>query len=233
MELFNNFGEEDIKVDNLEQIKNSIFSIIDEKKYIYSDLLKRFFYEFDYKKSFSFKFRNKKIFSINKKTLYSLVIYFNDLFFEIDKLYSRDMLFPYKVVKNGVCSNINNLRYIIKLAVLDDSHTKTIKSMLVDDFFEGLSKTKILCYMKYSFFNNQSSYNLKRAFSNDKYDTVITISKGLSDEDIIYIYSIVELNPKLLNKDELTTLILNIEKSVPNIKIVFQNLNKKNYENDK
>ena len=45
MELFNNFGEEDIKVDNLEQIKNSIFSIIDEKKYIYSDLLKRFFYE--------------------------------------------------------------------------------------------------------------------------------------------------------------------------------------------
>lgn len=29
MELFNNLGEEDIKIDNLEQIKNSIFSIID------------------------------------------------------------------------------------------------------------------------------------------------------------------------------------------------------------
>ena len=127
--------------------------------------------------------------------MYSLVIYFNDLFFEIDKLYSRDMLFPYKVVKNGICSNINNLRYIIKLAVLDDSHTKTIKSMLVDDFFEGLSKTKNLCYMKYGFFNNQSSYNLKRALSNDKYDTVITISKGLSDEDIIDLFGkVIEQN---------------------------------------
>ena len=67
MELFNNLGEEDIKIDNLEQIKNSIFSIIDEKKYIYSDLLKSFFMNLIIEKPLALSLEIKKYSLLIKK----------------------------------------------------------------------------------------------------------------------------------------------------------------------
>lgn len=209
-------------------------SVISNGKYIYKDLLKEYFTNFNYDESFKIRYKRVKVTEIKLSSIKLIVAYFNDLFFEIDKLFPRDITFPYRLVKYGVMDDSSlDMKSIIKRIIYMGYEQEKIKNSLIYLFYEGLSKTKNYCLLKYNGFSNKSAYFLRRMPSSKKEKLVELLSKDLTDKNLIYIYHLSNISQKEIDTSEeknITNFLKNLKFKVNNIKIELQKISKENYE---
>lgn len=223
-----------ILLENKEELKETFLSVISNGKYIYKDLLKEYFTNFDYEESFKIRYKRAKITEIKLSLVKLIISYFNDLFFEIDKLFPRDFTFPYRLVKYGIIGDSSlDMKSTIKKIITMGYEQEEIKNSLIYLFYEGLSKTKNYCLLKYNGFCNKSAYFLRRMPSSKKDKLVELLSKDLTDKNLIYIYHLNNMSQKEIDTSEeenITNLLKNLKLKVNNIKIELQKISKDNYE---
>ena len=223
-----------ILLENKKELKETFLNVISNGKYIYKDLLKEYFTNFNYDENFKIRYKRAKVTELKLSSIKLIISYFNDLFFEIDKLFPRDITFPYRLVKYGILDDSSlNIKSTIKKIIYMGYEQEEIKDNLIYLFYEGLSRTKNYCLLKYNGFCNKSSYFLRRMPSSKKDKLVELLSKDLTDKNLIYIYHLNDLSQKQVDTDEeenIISLLKNLKLKVNNIKIELQKISKYNYE---
>ena len=218
-----------VSLGNTEELKKIFLTVINNGKYIYKDLLKECFTTFNYDEIFKIRYKRAKVTDIKVSSIKLIISYFNDLFFEIDKLFPRDITFPYRLVKYGILDDSSlNIKNRIKKIIYMGYEQEEIKDNLIFLFYEGLSHTKNYCLM-----SNKSSYHLRKMSYSKKYKLVELLSKDLKDESLLYIYHLNNISQKQIDSDEennVYDLLTDIKYKVNNIKIEFQKLSQYNYD---
>lgn len=133
-------SDETILLEDREELKKKILSVINDGKYIYKDLLTEYFTNFDYDENFNIRYKSAKVTEIKLSSIKLIISYFNDLFFEIDKLFPRDITFPYRLVKYGILDDSSlNIKSTIKKIIYMGYEQEEITDNLMYLFYEGLS----------------------------------------------------------------------------------------------
>lgn len=134
-----------VSLGNTEELKKIFLTVINNGKYIYKDLLKECFTTFNYDEIFKIRYKRAKVTDIKVSSIKLIISYFNDLFFEIDKLFPRDITFPYRLVKYGILDDSSlNIKNRIKKIIYMGYEQEEIKDNLIFFFTKVYHILKII-----------------------------------------------------------------------------------------
>ena len=212
--IYEKITNDKIEFQSNEQLLSMIKKIMDKYNLNHNEILLNYFKDKNVLKVFELnrkRYRYTRDGYLSIRSLTYVLVYFDTLLDQLEQLHKRkgiskiflDSYFMNENKLTNFCSDISGDVFNAYSSTTYDSIKKSNLYLLTNDFLTGLNKMKLYYNIFFGRANNRYLLNYKNELNKEELKYFICkISKNLKNEEIMFIYELLNKNLEQLTKDE-------------------------------